>query len=67
MWGLIIGAFIILNIISTAIILAACVVSGRSTKVVIEETRTRADGQMELASAIAKLRQIEPVSVPSQA
>lgn len=67
MWGIIIGLFVAFNIISTAIILSACILSGRQSKQTLTNAQARVNSQMELASAIAKLRQVEPLSTPAQA
>lgn len=65
MWGIIIGVFIALNVVSTIIILCACVVSGRRDKPVRDLDRVKINEQMELAVAIAKLRQIELSTAPA--
>ena len=67
MWGLIIGLFIALNVISTIIILSACIISGRQARSTRNITRAQMHDQMELATAISKLRHVEPISVSVQA
>ncbi len=65
MWGTVLAVFIALNFVSTFIILAACVVSGRNRGYEPEVVRTDASEQLELAVAISRLQRIElcPVSV----
>lgn len=67
MWGIIIGGFVVLNVISTAIVLCACVVSGRQSRQILDSDHAQVDEQLELASAIAKLRHVEPAIVTAQA
>ena len=67
MWGIIIGVFVTLNIVSTVIILAACVVSGRESHRSSEVVQAKMEEQMQLASAISKLRHVESMNTPVQA
>ncbi|MEM7128048.1 MAG: hypothetical protein AAF702_17065 [Chloroflexota bacterium] len=56
---MLIGIFLLINSTSTVIFLAACVVSGRKQQEIAERYWTNFKNQMELASAIAKLRNVK--------
>lgn len=65
MWGLIIGVFIALNLVSTIIILSACVIAGRNPNHESKIAHSDVSEEVELAVAISKLRQIELSSIPA--
>lgn len=58
--GLLVSIFIIFNIISTVIILAACVISGRASRVIDPHAESQMVARRELAIAVSKLRVINP-------
>lgn len=63
--GLLVTIFIIFNIFSTVIILAACVISGRASRAIDPHVETQMIAQRELAIAVSKLRVVS--SQPTEA
>lgn len=61
--GFLVSLFIVLNVISTGIILSACIVSGRASREIDPRTEAALIQQRELATAISKLRVIDSESV----
>jgi hypothetical protein len=66
MLGVLIALFVGLSLFSTLIILAACVVSGRSSRLGDEEEAAILQ-QMQLSATIEELRTVKPQAAPSQA
>lgn len=58
--GILITIFIVLNIVSTVIIVSACIVSGRASRSLEPGLEAKMVSQRELAIAISKLRVISP-------
>lgn len=58
--GILVSLFIVLNVVSTVVILSACIVSGRAAREVDPQTEAAIFRERELALAISKLRIIDP-------
>jgi len=65
MLGVFIALLIGLNLIATAIVLSACVVSGRAERC-HDEQEALVMHQKQVNAALDRLRTVEPQSVPSQ-